>query len=98
MYPHFKNPFHNKTKYFTETLSICIFDCLKMLLTTMIKDEYNSKVWTQSDSTFLFRNKIKIGAGSSLILEIISEYDQDIPQSQTEDNPVAPRGRATQPP
>ena len=26
-----------------------------------------------------------------------SEYDQEIPQSQTADNPVAPRGRAPQP-
>ena len=25
---------------------------------------------------------------------IVSEYDQKIPQSQTADNPVAPRGRA----
>ena len=25
------------------------------------------------------------------------EYDQEIPQSQTADNPVAPRGRAAQP-
>ena len=25
-----------------------------------------------------------------------SEYDQEIPQSQTADNPKAPRGRATQ--
>ena len=24
---------------------------------------------------------------------IVSEYDQEIPQSQTADNPVAPRGR-----
>ena len=30
-------------------------------------------------------------------LRIVSEYDQDIPQSQTADNPVAPRGRAAQP-
>ena len=29
--------------------------------------------------------------------EIVSEYDQEIPQSQTADNPMAPRGRATQP-
>ena len=28
---------------------------------------------------------------------IVSEYDQDIPQSQTADNPFAPRGRATSP-
>ena len=27
----------------------------------------------------------------------VSEYDQEIPQSQTTDNPMAPRGRATQP-
>ena len=30
-------------------------------------------------------------------LEIVSEYDQEIPQSQTADNPAAPRGRAAQP-
>ena len=27
----------------------------------------------------------------------VSEYDQEIPQSQTADNPLAPRGRAAQP-
>ena len=31
------------------------------------------------------------------ILKIVSEYDQEIPQSQTADNPVASRGRAAQP-
>ena len=30
-------------------------------------------------------------------IKIVSEYDQEIPQSQTADNPMAPRGRATQP-
>ena len=29
---------------------------------------------------------------SSEELKIVSEYDQEIPQSQTADNPVAPRG------
>ena len=29
--------------------------------------------------------------------KIVSEYDQEIPQSQTADNPKTPRGRATQP-
>ena len=33
-----------------------------------------------------------------VLLKIGSEYDQEIPQSQTADNPVAPRGRAAQPP
>ena len=39
-----------------------------------------------------FRNYVK-----SLNRKIVSEYDQEIPQSQTADNPVAPRGRAAQP-
>ena len=30
-------------------------------------------------------------------VKIVSEYDQEIPQSQTADNPLAPRGRAAQP-
>ena len=29
--------------------------------------------------------------------KIVSEYDQEIQQSQTADNPVVPRGRAAQP-
>ena len=29
------------------------------------------------------------------LLKIVSEYDQEIPQSRTADNPMAPRGRAT---
>ena len=40
-----------------------------------------------------------LGRGKSQIsLKIVSEYDQEIQQSQTADNPVAPRGRAAQPP
>ena len=31
------------------------------------------------------------------LTKIVSEYDQEIPQSQTADNPVALRGRAAQP-
>ena len=33
----------------------------------------------------------------SMTIRIVSEYDQEIPQSQTADNPAAPRGRAAQP-
>ena len=39
----------------------------------------------------LFENK------QCIFSKIVSEYDQEIPQSQTADNPVAPRGRAAQP-
>ena len=35
--------------------------------------------------------------GYTNIAKIVSEYDQEIPQSQTTDNPMAPPGRATQP-
>ena len=38
-----------------------------------------------------------LGAFGSGELKIVSEYDQEIPQSQTTDNPMAPRGRAAQP-
>ena len=34
---------------------------------------------------------------ANVVQEIVSEYDQEIPQSQTADNPMAPRGRAAQP-
>ena len=33
----------------------------------------------------------------NIMTKIVSEYDQEIPQSQTGDSPVAPRGRAAQP-
>ena len=33
---------------------------------------------------------------SNIIIKIVSEYGQEIPQSQTADKPVSPRGRATQ--
>ena len=38
------------------------------------------------------------GTKPDIYSKIVSEYDQEIPQSQTADNPVAPRRRATQPP
>ena len=41
-------------------------------------------------------HKFKLHSSSSKS-KIVSEYDQEIPQSQTADNPVASRGRAAQP-
>ena len=55
------------------------------------------------DSLFLCGNvlhKLEILYSSLTRLcfkSIVNEYDQEIPQSQTADNPVAPRGRAAQP-
>ena len=42
----------------------------------------------------MVRNTLSSQDASS---KIVSEYDQEIPQSQTADNPVAPQGRAAQP-
>ena len=39
----------------------------------------------------------KLSFVTKLYLKKVSEYDQEIPQSQTADKPMAPRGRATQP-
>ena len=36
-------------------------------------------------------------AVKNMLSKIVSEYDQEIPQPQTADNPVASRGRAAQP-
>ena len=38
----------------------------------------------------------KVFAETRYGTKIVSEYDQEIPQSQTADNPVAQRGRAAQ--
>ena len=45
-----------------------------------------------SGTLFLYIEREVILVG----LKIVSEYDQEIRQSQTADNPVAPRGRAAQ--
>ena len=34
---------------------------------------------------------------ADIVIKNSSEYDQEIPQSQTADNPLAPRERAAQP-
>ena len=48
-------------------------------------------------SILYFIDIVRLSLISEGTLKIVSEYDQEIPQSQTADNPVAPRGRAAQP-
>ena len=45
----------------------------------------------------LGEGRFALSSNSVCMAKIVSEYDQEIPQSQTADNPVAPRGRAAQP-
>ena len=47
------------------------------------------------DAVLLQNRKIRLIC-SILVSKIVSEYDQEIPQSQTADNPMATRGRVTQ--
>ena len=47
------------------------------------------------DAPFTVRHFL-LGCGDFAV-NIVSEYDQEIPQLQIADNPVAPRGRAAQP-
>ena len=49
---------------------------------------------THKNIKFIVLNKWFCFHGNT---KIVSEYDQEIPQSQTADNPMAPRGRAAQP-
>ena len=54
-----------------------------------------------ADSNVCIENGIALqifmSSARIFIPKIVSEYDQEIPQSQTADNPVAPQGRAAQP-
>ena len=43
----------------------------------------------------MFKLLNKRGKATEYFLDKNSEYDREMPQSQTEDKPVAPRGRAT---
>ena len=56
---------------------------LKQVLKTL------KRKWKQNKKK---RRNSKLGStvGSEPLLKIVNEYDQEIPQSQTADNPVAP--------
>ena len=49
------------------------------------------------DISALYKATSVVGTVVNTSLYKNSEYDQEIPQSQTRDNPMAPQGRATQP-
>ena len=54
---------------------------------------YKFNLYCSSDDIW---NLLIIGS-EKLVPKIVNEYDQETPQSQTADNPVAPRGRDAQP-
>ena len=60
-----KVTFFLQYEYSTEMPSICIFVCMKMFLTAVIKDEHTSNDLFQSDSSFLLRNSLMTNTTSS---------------------------------
>ena len=66
-----KVPSFQKTQFFlqyeisTEMPSICIFICMKLFLTAVIKDEQTSNDSLQSDCSFLLRNSMMTNTTSS---------------------------------
>ena len=67
------------------------------ITTTTMNNSY-SNLWYGTEVGYMYVAWYKILHISyqvhKLDKKIVSEYDQEIPQSQTADNPVAPRGRA----
>ena len=57
--------FSYNMKYSTEMPSICIFVCMKMFVTAVIKDEHTSNGSLQSDSSFMLRNIMMTDTTSS---------------------------------
>ena len=58
---------------------------------------WNESAFTQTSSVQDMPVILKLHQLQSLDTKIVSEYEQEIPQSQTADNPVAPWGRTAQP-
>ena len=71
-----------KERHDNSTLQVALF--LYYDFSTKTKNDLNKDKLVEEQSD------------NKLLLKIASEYDQEIPQSLTADNPMAPRGKATQ--
>ena len=79
-------------KLLTEQLKSLIGDCTGLSESILLKIPHCWKSHAPLKVFIYFYEKARQSR-----LRIVSEYDQEIPQSQTADNPVAPRGRAARP-
>ena len=71
-----------------------------MLLFFYVRDAHLCKSYSLHNETLQTDSSDETGGciySMTSWSKIVSEYDQEIPQSQTADNPMAPQGRATQP-
>ena len=73
--------------------------CLNYAVESFSKSEKKIKpgLFSSSALSIIPKSKWMFSPMYIPFIKIVSEYDQEIPQSQTADNPVAPRGRAAQP-
>ena len=62
-------------------------------LVLMMQRVYRGKLNSTDDILIKYKDD-----GKAVKSKIVSEYVQEIPQSQTADNPMAPGGKVTQPP
>ena len=89
-YKRYKNPLLLQLEERHTDVKIGSINIPHMIVADDVARKYGSqqiKIWDVEKKTQRERYCIKV----------VSEYDQEIPQSQTADNPVAPRGRAAQP-
>ena len=57
---------------------------------------FRGKGGPRFESFPIFFTSLLRGADFTLASKLVSEYDQELPQSQTADNPMEPRRRGTQ--
>ena len=87
----------NFTVQFFQNLYICNYMYIPLRVNVMIKaSPYIQRQCVLSMNTCTFEQNRGSMPTIKGLLKLVSEYDQEIPQSQTADNPMAPRGRATQ--
>ena len=61
------------------------------MIINKIQKNNHIRRWLPRNTT----NITKFNKTATMATKIVSEYDQEKPQSQTADKPLAPRGRAT---
>ena len=71
-----------------------------LLLFFYVRDAHQCMIYSLHNETLQTDSSDETGGciySMTSCSKIVSEYDQEIPQSQTADNPMAPQGRASQP-
>ena len=87
----YETPNNNKIAIFPPAYCVHLYMAVKGLI--YMRKRRRPKIHPRGTPSFI-NAQAEAEPGST---KIVSAYDQEIPQSQTPDNPVSPRGRAAQP-